>query len=158
MLQRFYQSIIILPLILGLSGCLATSELRYDPPLVETLNQVSAETFTLFASIEDGVTAKDFAERQQQYYTLIGQYESLVIRANSRPYPQQNQSDTHSKSVTVTQIPSVTALESVSKTLTKMKSTDQKQGLTKTEVAVFKELIRLQLDQTITFEQHLKPY
>jgi len=157
MLQRFYQSILILPFILVLSGCLATSSVRYDASLVNKLHQASLQTFTFFASIEDGTQPKYFLERKEQYFTLIGQYESLEILANSRPFYQKSSTGTAPRTAEDNQLPSVTALQHLCTTLTHMKNTDQQQGLTKTEVAVYKLQTRTYLDQIITFEQHLKP-
>ncbi|MEA3406416.1 MAG: hypothetical protein U9R28_11855 [Pseudomonadota bacterium] len=158
MLQRFYQPILILPLVLMLSGCFATPGVRYDESLVQNLNQVSVETLTFFASIKDGTQAEKFIERKQHYFRLLGQYEGLEIQATSRPYTKPDSLDRVSQSSTPTQLPSVTALQNIYKTLLHMKQTDQQQGLTKTEVAVYKLQTRTYLDQIITFEQHLKPY
>ncbi|HHT00794.1 MAG TPA: hypothetical protein ENK73_08075 [Thiomicrospira sp.] len=158
MLQRFYHPILILPLVLMLSGCFTPSTIRYDESLVQNLNQVSVETFTFFASIEEGTKPEAFTNRKQSYFKLLGQYEGLEIQASSRPYTLPIASDSSSSAPTNSQPPSVTALQHIYETLSNMKLTDQQQGLTKTEVAVYKLQTRTYLDQTITFEQHLKPY
>ena len=54
------------------------------------------------------------------------------------------------------EIPSATALAEISKTIVKMRDTDQKQGVTGLEVQAFKNQVSVFLDQALTYESFLE--
>ena len=158
--------IVVVSLLTNLTwSCKVTLAPEYNSQLVETLESVSIETFRFMAQVSDGVDAQDYSKREETYNTLIGVYESLKLRARSRPKPKNELPDhikhllskrtgkTYEKSE---DYPSVVAFEGVIENLKKMKQVDKTNGLTSDHVDLFKSAITIYLDQALTYENFLK--
>jgi N-acetylglutamate synthase/N-acetylornithine aminotransferase len=148
----------------SLTGCVTTLAPSYDQAIVDGLTSTNAQIMELFASAESGTTKKSFSDRSKSYYKIIGRLDALAIQAKARPIPMNQATEKvnaylSKRSVAVLDTgvaPSATAIEKISATVSKMKSTDQKQGVTAFEVLTFKKQASTYLDQALTYESFLK--
>lgn len=117
-----------------------------------------------FAMVALGTKQSTYANREPYYNQLIGSFDALVTQANARFTPrnkvrQKANEALKKKGIPVLEegeIPSATALERIYTTLVKMRETDQKQGVTLTEVQAFKGQIKIYMDQALTYENALE--
>ncbi|MBC3882813.1 hypothetical protein H8K35_15125 [Undibacterium sp. LX40W] len=138
----------------------------YDKAVSEALNVANTDAMTLFAGVSLGVQKQDFASRADQYAQVIGKLDALAISANARPIPKNAVTDKVNavldKTIPVTvehsdaRLPSVVAIRKIAETMTKMRDTDIKQGLTTYEVIAFKQQASIYFDQAITYENFLQ--
>ncbi|MEO8110513.1 MAG: hypothetical protein ABI594_10790 [Ginsengibacter sp.] len=151
------------------ANCTVSLAPKFDQGIVDNLSSASAQVFQLLAETSSGARPAEFLIRAEKYNSLIGTLEALQLQINARPVPQNktvekiiakaNARLTQRGISTLTSVgdiaPSATALEQIIVNLTKMRDTDQKQGLTPLEVQAFKNNIQLYLDQALTYEKFL---
>ncbi|MDQ6761474.1 MAG: hypothetical protein M3015_02470, partial [Bacteroidota bacterium] len=139
------------------ANCTVSLAPKFDQGIVDNLSSASAQVFQLFAEVSSGTLPAEFPLRAQKYNSLIGTLEALKLQVNARPVPQNktvnkiiakaNERLTQRGATTLISAgdlaPSATALEQILANLTKMKETDQKQGLRPLEVQAFKGNIQL---------------
>ncbi|WP_294375009.1 hypothetical protein [Pseudacidovorax sp.] len=121
---------------------------------------------TLLAAVTPATTNATFQQREEKYNTVIGKFEALSVQAGARPMPKNKASDLvnkvlQSRGTSVLadddQVPpSVHAIKKIAETVTKMRDTDKKQGVTATEAKIFKGQILIYLDQALTYENFLQ--
>lgn len=154
--------LILLIGLLSATGCRTLLAPEYDKAIVETVSATSEKTMSFLANVSEGTSKSDFSEREKNYNDLIGAYDALKIKAKARPIPS-NVATKKINEILGTRgtslsgnYPSAFAFEEISKTLKKMKDTDNVSGLKPTAVEAFKGQIAIFLDQAITYESFLK--
>nr|WP_314861369.1 hypothetical protein [uncultured Undibacterium sp.] len=162
---QFWQNIFLLQ-VLFLVGCATQLAPAYDKNVVEGLNSSSIDAMTLFAAMSSGTKAQDFATRADRYANLIGRLDALALAAGARPLPKNKVTDSINQflekrgtavlSDDDATPPSAHAIRQISVTLSKMRDTDQKQGITAYEVIAFKGQASIYFDQAITYENFLQ--
>nr|WP_315477171.1 hypothetical protein [uncultured Undibacterium sp.] len=162
---QFWQNILLLQ-VLFLVGCATQLAPAYDKNVVEGLNSSSIDAMTLFAAMSSGTKAQDFATRADRYANLIGRLDALALAAGARPLPKNKVTDSINQflekrgtavlSDDDATPPSAHAIRQISVTLSKMRDTDQKQGITAYEVIAFKGQASIYFDQAITYENFLQ--
>lgn len=70
-----------------LSACTVQLVPSYDQALAEGLDEANTEALTLFAAVESGSPASKFSDFEPRYAALIGQFEALRQRAETRQIP-----------------------------------------------------------------------
>lgn len=165
MRQLAMRFMIVLFLLFGLSACSTNLAPNYNKVVVDGLISHSESLMTLFATIAGGTQAKTFPQRAPSYARLIGQLDALTIHAKARPIPNKKvlssvnqylQKRDQQPLMAMSDIPSVSALEKINQALVKMRDTDKKQGLSAFEVAAFKGIVVIHLDQALTYENFLQ--
>lgn len=149
-----------------LVGCATQLAPAYDKSVVDELNATNVEAMTIFAAAAGGTKPDTFKAREEKYNTTIGKLDALTILAGARPIPGSKTTETINRFLVKrghgglledeATPPSAHAIERVARTVEKMRDTDKVQGLTKTEVEVFKGQAVTYLDQAITYENFLK--
>lgn len=147
-------------------GCAAQLAPPYDADIVTGINAVSVDALTLFSSTTKGTDASSYKERSEKYSALIGKLEAAEMLAGARPMPQSkivqkvNAALATKGLATLTDdpatIPSVPVLGKLRETISKMRETDEKQGVTATEVEAFKGQAKIYIDQALTYEKFLQ--
>jgi hypothetical protein len=149
--------------LLCLSACTTQLAPPYDQAIADGLVTANQEAMTLFASVSSGTTSSTYAQRDASYNNLIGSLDALALQAKSRPIPKTSVNEKVKAFLTKRGVklpdsdeaPSAGALEQISIALTKMRDTDKKQGVTAFEVAAFKGMVVIYLDQALTYENFL---
>lgn len=149
---------------LFLSACVTTLAPNYDKAIVDALTSTNQQLMEFFASVSSGTEKDSFDEREQSYNTMIGSLDALVIQANARPIPKNKVTEKVNEVLAKRGVqilesddaPSASAMTEISKTMTKMRDTDKKQGVTEFEVRAFKGQVVIYLDQAITYETFLE--
>jgi hypothetical protein len=150
--------------LLFLSACVTTLAPSYDKAIVDGLVSTNQQLMEFFASVSSGTSKDSFDEREGTYNNIIGSLDALVIQANARPIPKNKITEKVNEVLTKRGVqilegddaPSASAMEEISKTMTKMRDTDKKQGVTEFEVRAFKGQVVIYLDQAITYETFLE--
>jgi hypothetical protein len=164
-----FRCYLFITLIFCLNSCAVSLVPRYEQAIVDDLSIASNEIFQLTASLSPKASASDFSKRESDYNKVIGRIEALEFQIKARPIPKNKQVETiinkvneHLKAKGINTLidvndisPSATALKNLRENIEKMKEVDQQQGITKTELKVFKGFIELYLDQTLTYEKYL---
>lgn len=151
-------------LVFMLAGCVTTLAPNYDKALVDGLTTTNTEVMEFLAFVDDGTQKNTFDQRKQKYANLVGRFNALEIQAKARPVPQNKITEKINdflnkrgvQPIDDSETPSATAMKKISETLVKMRDTDQKQGVTSTEVQGFKNQISIYLDQALTYESFLE--
>jgi hypothetical protein len=153
-------------MIIALAGCATQLAPSYDKVVAEGLVAANTEAMTLLATTSQGTSASTFSQREEKYNALIGKFDALAIQAGARPVPKSKASESINRILAKRGAdpltdddatpPSVEPIKMVAQTLTKMRDTDKKQGITATESAVFKGQISIYLDQATTYENFLQ--
>lgn len=159
-----WHPLILIALVFLLTGCATTLAPQYDKAVVDGLTTTNTEAMEFFASVSGGTQKDTFDERKERYANLIGRFDALEIQAKARPVPKNKITDKINDLLSKggvsipddSEIPSATAMGAISATLVKMRDTDQKQGLTATEVWAFKSQVSIYLDQALTYESFLE--
>jgi hypothetical protein len=154
----------MISIVIFITGCTIKLAPDYDKDLVDTLIVTNAKTMEFFASIVDGTKAEEFSKREKTYNKLIGQFDALALQAGARPIPNNDITEKINRHLEDRGInvvddgtgPSATAMQKISETLQKLRSTDKKQGVTRLEVAAFKGQVSIYMDQALTYEQFLE--
>lgn len=147
-----------------LTACTTMLAPNYDKAIVDGLVSVNQKTMELFASVSSGTSNSDYKKREDTYNSIIGSIDALAIQAKARPIPKNKITEKvneylRSRGVDVLEgedAPSATALEKISETITKMRDTDKKQGVTVLEVQAFKGQAVIYFDQALTYESFLE--
>lgn len=159
------QRTVAITTVLLLVGCAATLAPPYDKTLVDGLKKSNIEVMTFFASVYGGTEKATFDARKKAYASLIGQFDALALQARIRGLPKDEKSIKKANeslekrkvaNIEDSEMPSATALDKISEALTVMRKTDQKQGVTATEIQGFKNNVSIYLDQALTYESFLK--
>jgi hypothetical protein len=151
-------------LLLFLSACTTTLAPPYDQAIMDGLNDANANLMVFFASTTSGTSPQSFDEREERYNTLIGSLDALVIQSRARPMPKNDITEAvnaflekrGAPSLVGGEAPSASAIAKISETMTKMRDTDKKQGVTAFEVSAFRGQVVIYLDQALTYETFLK--
>lgn len=165
--SRLYTAILFVALFF--SGCSAKLAPTFDQNIIDNISTSSINIFKLLAEVSPGTKSADFDKRNEAYNNVIGELEALQLQINARPMPKNKTVDKVVAKVndklkqngvgtliTATDTaPSATALKQIEANITKMRDTDKAQGITATEVQVFKGAIVLFLDQATTYESFL---
>ena len=146
------------------SACATTLAPSYDKAIFDSLTQTNTSLMELFSSVSSGTNKSTFDERKDKYNKLVGSLDALVIQARARPIPKNKVTDKvnkylESRGVNILDgenAPSAIAIEGLSKTIVKMRDTDEKQGVTSFEVSAFKGQVVIYMDQALTYESFLK--
>ena len=158
--------LVLAALAILVSGCAVQLAPPYDKAIADGLATANTETMTLLASVSAGTKSATYSKREDKYNDLIGKLEALALQAGARPMPKNKVTDAINKALEkrdgkalpdddVTP-PSAHAIHKVAETLTKMRDTDKKQGVTAFEVTAFKGQIVIYFDQAITYENFLQ--
>lgn len=150
--------------LLLVSACATKLAPNYDKALVDGLISTNVKLMEFFASTSSGTTKDTFATRTNTYSNIIGRLDALVIQSRARPIPTNDITKKvneylEKKGVQILDggdTPSATALEKISETMSKMRDTDIKQGVTAFEVAAFKGQVVIFMDQAMTYESFLE--
>ena len=165
-LHKRWQATGLVLLVLSLAGCATQLAPPYDQVVADGITQINTEVMSVFATVSSGTTADTFKSREEKYNSVIGKLDALVIQAGARPVPRNRTTEAINKLLQSRGAepvmdddgspPSATALKKVSETITKMRDTDKKQGVTATEVLAFKGQASIALDQATTYENFLQ--
>lgn len=147
-----------------ITACATTLAPSYDKAIVDGLNTVNRQMMEHFASTSAGTNNSDFDKRKRSYDSIIGRVDALAIQAKARPIPKNKITEKVNKYLSKRGVdilegedaPSATALEKISETITKMRDTDKKQGVTAMEVKAFRGQAVTYLDQALTYENFLE--
>jgi len=156
--------LLVLGCVALLYGCPVRLAPDYSPGVVEGLSGAGSNLMELFASISTGTTPDTFGQREDTYNALIGWFETLALEVRTRPQPEGDvlrKVNEYLESRDVPRLddgqsPSAIAIQEVADTITKMRDTDRKQGLTALEVRAFKGQALIFLDQALTYEKFLE--
>ncbi|RJG13555.1 hypothetical protein D3879_10040 [Pseudomonas cavernicola] len=158
-----FRASILVALVVTLAACATQLAPLYDKALVDGLTSANADTMELIASAAGGTTKETFPSREAQYNKVIGSLDALALQAAARPVPTNNVFDAVKKIVGSSNAPvlsqvisSSTALAGISETVSKMRETDKKQGVTGLEVQAFKGQALIYMDQALTYEAALE--
>jgi len=159
-----WQPLILIFFTLILSGCAVTLAPSYDKALVDGLTSTNTAVMEFFASVSDGTQKDTFSQRKEKYANLVGRLDALELQAKARPVPKNRITEQVNDLLRKRGVanlddhdaPSATAMAKISETLVKMRDTDQKQGITPTEVQAFKKQVSIYMDQALTYESFLK--
>lgn len=150
-------------LLLVLAGCATQLVPFYDKAIVDGLTAVNVDTMELMAATSGGASKETFAQREGRYNRIIGNFDALALQAAARPEPVNNIPEVVKKMAAkrgmtepMQVVPSAVAFGEIVKTLTKMRDTDRKQGVTAMEVQAFKGQTLIYLDQALTYEAALE--
>jgi hypothetical protein len=161
---KYTTEIIWIAITLILNACTATLAPGYDKAIVDGLTSTNISVMELFAAISDGTKKDTYSERDAKYNLLIGHFDALELQARSRPEPNDKLIQKANKLLLKrgvplpdsSDVPSAHALNTISKTISKMKVIDKSQGITATEVQAFKNQVSIYMDQALTYESFLK--
>ena len=150
--------------VLSVVGCATQLAPKYDEALFKGVTDTNVKIMELFASVSTGTDSSTCSERESSYNSVIGSVDALALQSKARPMPENSITEKVNEylesrgvgSMTGDAAPSASALEEVSKNLTKMKEVDCKSGLTDGAVATFKNAVVISMDQAITYESFLE--
>lgn len=161
-----YCRLLVITALLTLAGCATQLAPSYDKTVADGLSAASAETMTLLASTSQGTNKSTFPSREEKYNALIGKLEALALSAGARPMPKNKVTEAINTLLEKrggkpiadddSTPPSAHSIKKIAETLTKMRDTDRKQGVTAYESAAFKGQIVIYFDQAITYENFLQ--
>lgn len=149
--------------VLLVMGCATQLAPKYDKALFDGVTDTNVKIMELFASVASGTESSTCGERESSYNSAIGSVDALALQSKARPVPENSVTEKvnvylESRGVGTMVggvAPSASALEEVSKNITKMKEVDCKTGLTDGAVAIFKNAVIISMDQAITYESFL---
>lgn len=160
-----YLRVLSVAVLFSIAGCVTQLAPPYDKNVAEGLTAVSTEAMTLMAVVSHGTDKGGFTSREDKYNTLIGKLDALALAAGARPMPKNKVTDAINKLLakrgeTINEDdatpPSAHSIKKISETLTKMRDTDKKQGVTVLEAQGFKNQLVIYFDQAITYENFLQ--
>lgn len=164
------RNIFMLFIALLLSACTIQLVPDYDQALVEGLEKANTETLTLFASVAEGSTKAEFGEYKERYAEIIGQFDALRMRADSRYVPPlaarlaKNKmfqsvcggNRTGSQSPTECLNASPESLRLVIETMSEMRDLHRKDGFGASYARDQRDEYETRIDQALTVENALK--
>lgn len=161
-----YARLLAVSFSLFLAACATQLAPPYDKAVVDGLNAASTATMTFLASASPGTDKATFPAREPEYNALIGRLEALAIEAGARPMPKNKITDLVNRLLEKRggqpladdqeTPPSAHAIKRIADTLTKMRDTDRKQGVTAYEAQAFKNQCVIYFDQALTYENFLQ--
>lgn len=164
--NMMHKRFVIIIAFMTLIGCTTKLAPSYDKNVVEQLSQLNVDTMVLMATISDGTSGDTFESRVENYNNLIGRLDALALSAGARPVPASNIYSSISESLKkrgIANIPfdetkpaSVYPITKISETITMIRNTDKKQGITQYEADTFKNQVQIYFDQAITYENFLQ--
>jgi hypothetical protein len=162
----FSTRLLVAAFCLSLLGCATQLAPQYDKVVVDGLGEANTQTMTLLAAASQGADKSTFPAREPQYNALIGKLEALAIAAGARPMPKNKVADAINKALEKRSgkalddddatPPSAYAIRKIADTMTKMRDTDRKQGVTAYEAQAFKGQAAIYFDQALTYENFLQ--
>jgi hypothetical protein len=166
LLRRSIESALCWAIFLVLAGCAAQLAPPYDKAVADGLTQANTEAMILMASVSAGTSPGTFGSREGKYNHLIGSVDALGLLAGARPMPKNKATETINRVLEKRQTqpladddampPSAHAIRKIAETLTKMRDTDRKQGITAFEARAFRGQVAIFFDQAITYENFLQ--
>ena len=142
--------------------CTTSLAPKFDELIFQDLSSSSEEVLSFFASVENGVEANSFKDREANYNQLIGKFEALELKTRARPIPANSVLEKVNKAIEIRSgtaitgdYPSAYAMGEVAKTLKMMKKTDAQEGLKVIVIQAFKNQVLIYLDQALTYENFL---
>ncbi|MCB1910077.1 MAG: hypothetical protein KDH15_22160 [Rhodocyclaceae bacterium] len=161
-----YSRILLVAAFLSIAGCAAQLAPPYDKTVADGLNSANTEAMTLMAATSQGTDKNSFSAREDTYNALIGTLDALALSAGARPMPKNRFTDAINKVLEKrggkpiddddSTPPSAHSIKKIAETLTKMRDTDKKQGVTAIEAQAFKGQLVIYFDQAITYENFLQ--
>jgi hypothetical protein len=155
--------VVLCGLLLVLAGCATQLVPFYDKAIVDGLTAVNVDTMELMAAASGGTSKETFAQREGRYNRIIGNFDALALQASARPMPSNSlpkalEKMAEKRGITgpMQIVPSAIAFDEIAKTITKMRDTDRKQGVTAMEVQAFRGQALIYLDQALTYEAALE--
>lgn len=147
-----------------LTGCFSVQLAPdFDASLFKQITATNVEVMQLFATVSSGTDKSSFPSRQANYNAIIGKLDAMALQSRSRPIPDAKVLEKINKrlgdkalSSDPDEIPSATALTTISDQISKMRDVDKTEGLNKSVVAVFSNGVQLSMQQVITYESFLK--
>jgi hypothetical protein len=118
----------------------------------------------LFASVSSS-TPDGYAGRASAYNALIGKFDALRLQSQARPTPRPfvfqvfgigADPRTAPKDLALLDAPTPKILQTVVDTLTRMRDTDRRHGLTAAVAQGFKNSYEISMDQVLTYEKALE--
>ena len=151
---------------LVISACTIQLAPGYDKALVEGLDESNTRALTLFASLESGSPASEFEQHEQRYAELIGTFDALRQRAQTRQIPplakrlsslRIAQSFCNSEADPTGCVnASPASLGQVLSLLRRMRNTHRASGLAPDIVNVFRDSYNVAIAQALTVENALQ--
>ena len=138
----------------GLAACRLAPD--YDDEIVQSLNAATEDTSKFFAKVAGGTSPVDYKKREEIYTALIGKYDALVIRLESRAYPKPTIPFVGRRVPVPEQAPSIAPVKKISESLGEMKKIDQASGLKRGDVAAFRLIFVIETRNALTYENALK--
>jgi hypothetical protein len=138
----------------GLAACRLAPD--YDDEIVQSLNAATEDTSKFFAKVAGGTTRADFKKREDTYTALIGKYDALAIRLESRAYPQPTIPFVGRRVPVPEQAPSIAPVRKISESLGEMQKIDQASGLKRGDVDGFRRIFVFETRNALTYENALK--
>lgn len=161
-----YSPLLMTLIFISLIGCTTQLAPPYDKAVTEILNLANTEAMTLLVATAHGTDKSTFSVREERYNALIGRLEALVLLAGARPMPKNKVTEVINKLVEKrggkpiddddSIPPSAHSIRKIAETITVMRNTDKKQGVSALEVNSFKGIIVIYFDQAITYENFLQ--
>lgn len=161
-----YVRALLVAALISIAGCAAQLAPPYDKNVAEGLTAANTEAMTLMASTSQGTDKSTFSSREEKYNALIGKIDALALSAGARPMPKNKVTDAINKLLEKrggkpiddddATPPSAHSIKRIAETLTKMRDTDKKQGVTAYEAQAFKGQLVIYFDQAITYENFLQ--
>lgn len=152
-LRRFLPLLCLLAVLVVLSGCAIQLGPSYDSSIVNALQEANEEAQTLFAGASGGASRSTFSRREPAYNAVIGKLQATHLSASVRPFPA---APAAFGEVAPTQAPTVDSLTAAAETITEMRNTDQRSGLTPMLVEGFKRSFDISIAQALTYEKALQ--
>ena len=138
----------------GLAACRLVPD--YDDEIVQSLNATTEETSKFFAKVAGGTNPADYKKREDTYTTLIGKYDSLVLRLEARAYPKPTIPFIARRVPVPEKAPSIAPIRKISETLGVMRKLDVTRRITPAEVVKFREIFEIETRGALTYENALK--
>jgi len=138
----------------GLAGCRLAPD--YDDEIVQSLNAATEDTSKFFVKIGNGTSNADYPRREDTYTTLIGKYDALALRLETRAYPKPTLPFVGSRVPVPEQAPSIAPVKKIAEALGQMKKFDQARGVKPLEVAAFRKIFEIETRNALTYENALK--
>lgn len=148
-----------------LSGCAVQLAPDYDRTIVGGLSTANEQTMIMFATVSQEPSKASFGKNEKTYNALIGQFDALRLQAKSRPTPRPaflqfigGGGDPNKKpdQIEILKSPTPEILNTIAKTLVKMRDRHKATGLTTTVVTGFKQSYEISIDQALTYEKALE--
>ncbi|MDG4562471.1 MAG: hypothetical protein P9E88_14375 [Candidatus Competibacter sp.] len=161
-----YMRVLFVVALLSIAGCATQLAPPYDKNVAEGLTAANTEAMTLMATTSQGTDKSTFSSREEKYNALIGKLDALALLAGARPMPKNKVTDTINQLLEKrggkpidnddATPPSAHSIKKLAETLTKMRDTDRKQGVTAYEAQAFKGQLVIYFDQAVTYENFLQ--